>query len=203
MRNNIIIPNDGRLNNFPLRRGTKQKYTQNLYSTIFFSFLAAPWHMEFPGQVSDLSCSCELRHSCSNAGSFDPPCWAGIKPASLVQQKCCRFHCVTEETPYLTIFLKVLANAISQEKKIQISKEENFLFIEHMIKNFKMKESGWSSSFFFFILLFRPHPWHTEVPWPGQILHHSCNQSHSSDNARSLTCWATRELLGHLSQSSI
>ena len=26
----------------------------------FFSSLATPWHMEFPGQGSDLSCSCNL-----------------------------------------------------------------------------------------------------------------------------------------------
>ena len=36
----------------------------------FFSFLATPWHMEFPGQGSDLSHSCDLCHSCSNAGSL-------------------------------------------------------------------------------------------------------------------------------------
>ena len=30
--------------------------------------------MEFPGQGSDLSCSCVLHHGCGNAGSFSPLC---------------------------------------------------------------------------------------------------------------------------------
>ena len=33
-------------------------------------FLAILKHMEFPGQGSDLSCSCDLSHSCSNTGSL-------------------------------------------------------------------------------------------------------------------------------------
>ena len=42
-----------------------------------------------------------------------------------------------------------------------------------------------SLSFF----LFLPHQWHVEVPRLGK------NSQHSSDNARPLTHWATRELL--------
>ena len=37
---------------------------------IFFFFLAALRHMEFPGQGSDLSHSVDLSHSCSNTGSL-------------------------------------------------------------------------------------------------------------------------------------
>ena len=53
-----------------------------------------------------------------------------------------------------------------------------------------------SFSFLFFFLLVGA----TTQLFPGQIsnLHHSCNQSQSSDNARSLTCWAARELLNML-----
>ena len=39
---------------------------------LFFPFLHLPpprWHMEFPGQGSDLN------HSYDNPGSFNPPCW--------------------------------------------------------------------------------------------------------------------------------
>ena len=39
-----------------------------------------------------------------------------------------------------------------------------------------------------------PHPPQAEIPSQGSHLCHSCNQSHSSSNARSLTYWATREL---------
>ena len=34
------------------------------------SFLATPWHTEFPGQGSDPSCSCDLHPNCGNAGSL-------------------------------------------------------------------------------------------------------------------------------------
>ena len=46
-----------------------------------FSFFGHPQHMEFPGQGSDPSCSCNLYHSCGSAGSFN---CAGprIKPVS-------------------------------------------------------------------------------------------------------------------------
>ena len=36
----------------------------------FFFFLAAPQHMEFSDQGSGWSCSCDLSHSCSSAGSL-------------------------------------------------------------------------------------------------------------------------------------
>ena len=46
----------------------------------FFFFLTTPQHMEFPGQGSDLSCSCNL--SCSTAGSLTHCARPGIKPVS-------------------------------------------------------------------------------------------------------------------------
>lgn len=48
----------------------------------FSSFLAAPRHMEFPGQGSDSSRRCDpcLRHS--NAGSSTHCTWPGIEPRS-------------------------------------------------------------------------------------------------------------------------
>ena len=45
---------------------------------LFFFFLTAPQHMEFPGQGSDPSRNCDLCHSCSNTGSLlNPLCQAG------------------------------------------------------------------------------------------------------------------------------
>ena len=53
----------------------------------FFSlFLAAPRHMEFLGQESNPSCSCNLSHSCSKA-EFSTHCTGlGIEPVSLCSQ---------------------------------------------------------------------------------------------------------------------
>ena len=45
-------------------------YREIAFFFFFFSFLAAQWHMEFPGQGSDLSHSCGLSCSCGNAGSL-------------------------------------------------------------------------------------------------------------------------------------
>ena len=52
----------------------------------------------------------------------------------------------------------------------------------------------WEELVFFFFFFFWSHPWHVEVL--GQCLKpcHSNKLSHSNDNARSITCWATREL---------
>ena len=47
-----------------------------------------------------------------------------------------------------------------------------------------------------YLLFFLPYPWH--MKFPGQGL----NLFHSSDNARSLTCWVTRKFLHLLYKSS-
>ena len=48
----------------------------------FFSFLATLGHMEFPGQGSDLSRSCDPRYSCGNRGSLTHCAELGIEPAT-------------------------------------------------------------------------------------------------------------------------
>ena len=45
-------------------------------------FLAGPWHVEFPGQGSDPSCTCSLCSGCSNARSFTHWARPGVEPAS-------------------------------------------------------------------------------------------------------------------------
>ena len=47
---------------------------------VFFSFLAALWYMEFPGQRSDPSHSCDL--PTAEAGFLTHCSGPGIKPAS-------------------------------------------------------------------------------------------------------------------------
>ena len=53
---------------------------------LFFLFLATPWPMEFLGQGSDPSHSCNLCCSYGNTRSLNPLCQPGIKPMSW----CCR-----------------------------------------------------------------------------------------------------------------
>ena len=51
----------------------------------FFFFIFGPphmWHLEFPGQGSDLSCSSDLSQSYSQAGSLTHCAGLGIKPLS-------------------------------------------------------------------------------------------------------------------------
>ena len=48
-----------------------------IFKAIFFFFFCATMqHMEFLGQGSDQTHSCELHHSYGNTGSFNPLCWA-------------------------------------------------------------------------------------------------------------------------------
>ena len=49
---------------------------------VLFSFLATLWHMELPGQGSDLSRSHNLSHGCGNARSLTHCARPGIEPAS-------------------------------------------------------------------------------------------------------------------------
>ena len=70
------------------------------FSSFFFfpPFLAIPWHMELPGQGSDLSHSCNLLCSCSNDGSLTH-CARSDQTCILALQRCCPFHCAMAGTP--------------------------------------------------------------------------------------------------------
>ena len=72
--------------------------------TLFFSFLAAPGHVEFPDQGSDLGHSADLRCSCDSAGSFNPQCWARVRTYILALQKHHQSCCATARTPPCDIF---------------------------------------------------------------------------------------------------
>ena len=56
--------------------------TEPQWELFFFSFpfLAAPWHVELPGQGSDPSRSCDLCCTCGNTGSLSHCAEPGIKP---------------------------------------------------------------------------------------------------------------------------
>lgn len=54
---------------------------------VLFSFLAAPWHKEFPGQGTDLSHSFNLSHSCRNAESLIHCAGLEIEPVTQHSQE--------------------------------------------------------------------------------------------------------------------
>ena len=49
---------------------------------LFMCFLASPRYLEFPGQGSDQSRSCNLCYSCNNTGSLTHCARLGIEPVS-------------------------------------------------------------------------------------------------------------------------
>ena len=66
---------------------------------LFFLFWLPLWHMEVPpGQASNLSQSCDLRHTCSNAGSLTHDVKLGIEPAPPQRQAGSLTHCATAGT---------------------------------------------------------------------------------------------------------
>ena len=63
---------------------------------------------KFPGQGLNLSCTCDLHHSCSNAGSFNPLLWARAPnhTSAVIGAAEVRFltHCATAGIPHLPIY---------------------------------------------------------------------------------------------------
>ena len=66
--------------------------------------MASLWHMEFPGQGSDLRCRGDLSCICGNARSFNPLCQAGDWTWVLVLLRHCRFCCATAGTPVTEVW---------------------------------------------------------------------------------------------------
>ena len=75
----------------------------------FFPSLAVLCHMEFLGQGLNLSWSCNLHHSCSNAGSLTHCAGLGIEPLLPLRQM--PLHFTTAETPAV-IILPVALNSL-------------------------------------------------------------------------------------------
>ena len=65
----------------------------------FFFFFGCPMAYGVPRPGINLSRSCNLHHSCGNAGSFNPLSPAGDRTCILALQRCCWSHCVTTGTP--------------------------------------------------------------------------------------------------------
>ena len=62
-------------------------YTCVSFFFFFLPFLAALWHMQFLGQGSAPSSSCNLYHSCGNTRSFNRLCQARSKTRVLALQR--------------------------------------------------------------------------------------------------------------------
>ena len=52
---------------------------QGSQDELAFGFGCTQHIWTFPGYGLNLSCICHLSHSCSNAGPFNPLCWAGAR----------------------------------------------------------------------------------------------------------------------------
>ena len=78
-------------------------YSSRVTHVFYFSFLAAPQHVEFPGQGSDLSHSLDLSCSCGNNGSLPNHARPGIEPASQHSQDAA--HPTVPQQELLSCFL--------------------------------------------------------------------------------------------------
>ena len=79
---------------------------------IFFSILAAPWHMEFSGIRSKPQFQ---PSSCGNARSFNPLYRAGDQTCLLALQRCRQSHCARVGTPILIVFKGTYSSAMLEE----------------------------------------------------------------------------------------
>lgn len=70
-----------------------------------FFFFGCPWCLEFSGHRSDWSHSCDLCHSCGNAESFNPLCWAGHWTCILAVQ---RYHRSCGTTVGILVFISFI-----------------------------------------------------------------------------------------------
>ena len=173
-------------------------------------------HMEFPGQKSEWSHSCDLLHSCGDAGSLTHCAGPGIEPAFWSCKDMANPTAPQQELLFLFLSLffflfgctkgtwkfpgQVLNPSPSSDNtESLITRPPEFQDFSSFFKNFFGAVLTWLLLLFCFVLflaftfvLFIYFFGHTRGMWkfPGQGL----NLRHSSDNACSLTHCATREL---------
>ena len=97
--------------------------------------VATPWHMEFPGQGSDTSCSHDPSRSCSNAGSLTHCARLGIESCIPALPRChqsCRATVGTPEAFYIDgisqesmgYVVRTIGGAVQLEFRIQLMLEQ-------------------------------------------------------------------------------
>ena len=160
-------------------------------SILFSSFLAILRHIEFQGQGSDPSCSCNTCYSCY-ARFLTPLCWArGQTHATAVTKllrgqcqilnslyhkgapiSCCDNSCHSSVFHYYYISYADLWSVIFDViivKILQLAEGSdggyNFLCL-----SFLTMKCFWWFFFFFFLSFLGPHTWHMGVPRLGDDL---------------------------------
>ena len=145
----------------------------------FFSFLATPWHMEFPGQGSDPSHSCNLYCCCNNARSFNPLCRAGDQTCVPALRDATDPVAPEQEILFLNFYLIfILLLFLAVPKAFRSSWARDWTQTRAVSSNPSLSSgstgsiSHWARehltlhSFFFFCFL-GPLPWHMQVPRLG------------------------------------
>ena len=108
-----------------------QKLSGSVVLIFFFSFLATPQHMEFPGQGSDPSHSCNPGCCCNNMRPLTHCAGPGIKPVSQRTRDSTNPTALRRGTPGLVLLNKKqdkeLVNFLINSEKTQmtVSREQN------------------------------------------------------------------------------
>ena len=100
---------------------------------LFFFFSHAHSIWKFLGQGLNLSWSCDLLHSCSNARSLTHCAWLGIEPAPPQRQVGSLTHCSIVETPWRCFFIlhkQKFRLKCKYLRESQFFKLEPFVFLE-------------------------------------------------------------------------
>ena len=97
------------------------------YSQFFSPFLAAPGHMELPGQGLDLNCSLDLSHSCGNAGSLTHCARLGIKTQIPQLPRSCQSCCTSVRAPLFTVLTSLFPPLLCSFYSIALTPSDLFL----------------------------------------------------------------------------
>ena len=107
----------------------------NFHGELFFFLfsLAASWHMAFPGQGSDPSCSLELRHGCGHAGFLNPVCRATDRTCNPALQRCHRSLCTTAGNPIMNFFWNWFLSCFPEAFSCgtRETRESSYIFLKH------------------------------------------------------------------------
>ena len=150
--------------------------------------MAALWHMDFPDQESDWSLSCHLSCSCGNAGSLTHCAGPEIEPVSQHFQGAADPMHHSGNSNYTLIFVCWMGWGSASITPTLFSRQlhSNFYYIQRRCFLFHEVQS--------ILFCFWWHRQHVEILGQRLNLCHSSDLSCCSDNARSLTHCATREL---------
>ena len=185
----------------------------------FFFLVPYPRHTEVPrlswitavatGQhhstaMRALSHICDLHHSSWKRWILNPLSKARDRTCTLMDTRRIRFHCSTMGTPGIKILKHGLMKSFLWELKfwnpeIQSSPDENHsLFCQKQDRQISHYHDSTKGRCYYPLFSKKIFLYgHTCAMWnflgQGSNLYHSSNPTHSSDNARSLTCCAPRE----------